>query len=304
MAGRSKVNKTKSSSLRTSRQAKTFDNAGAMGADKARLLAEAQQRVREKQANQPKPQPVTAGTLTGRQPPLAPKPIIKAPPPAPKPVPRSVPKPPPKPEPAAEAPDDAPMPKRKPLPPGLQRLSPVARGTALEPEPLPHGPQGWRCPKSGGRWINSQDYQEWHAERPALTADAAKAAAEPLDLAKLKAGDSGAGKRCPEDGGFLIAHRVGQGLPFQLDRCGACGGIWLDAGEWNALLSLNLHGELTRIFTTNWQAKVRREEQSRARDESLRNKLGPKDFERLRTVSKWLRDHPHRNLIVARLQEP
>jgi len=36
-------------------------------------------------------------------------------------------------------------------------------------------------------------------------------------------------KFCPDCGRFMRRHKVGHGIAFVVDRCGTCGGFWLDA---------------------------------------------------------------------------
>lgn len=86
-----------------------------------------------------------------------------------------------------------------------------------------------RCPEGGGAWVRPGAYWKWHERHADDAAPDASAGTEPPIQ------DSPAGKRCPEDGAFLIRHDVGHGLDFHIDRCGHCGGIWLDAHEWEAL---------------------------------------------------------------------
>lgn len=317
MAGRNKVNKTKSGSGRRNRQARRAgEKQGPQGTKKAELLAEATRRVQARQA--------TAPSQSAKATPAPTKPT----PPA-KPVMRTVdPKRPsqnviPSPDAEAAASDSGrsaskasasasrgsvkgskpPTPTPKPAAPrGPRKESPFDRNVALEPAALPAGPSAWHCPVSHGVWINSRDYQEWLQTRDPKEADEFPLG-DPPDLDQLKQNDSRAGKRCPEDGGFLILHRVGHGIPFNLDRCGSCGGVWLDKGEWRALLAKKLHADLTRIFTSAWQAKIRHEDQQRARDATLHKRLGDADFAHASEFASWLKAHPSRAEIFAWLQE-
>lgn len=51
--------------------------------------------------------------------------------------------------------------------------------------------------------------------------------------------------KCPKDGGDLVVETV-QGV--QIDRCPECQGIWLDAGELEALARQEESGFLGRVF--------------------------------------------------------
>lgn len=115
--------------------------------------------------------------------------------------------------------------------------------------------------------------------------------------------DSRAGKRCPEDGGFLIRHRVGHGLDFHMDRCGRCGGVWLDADEWDALKSRGLHDSLHLVFTSAWQAEVKRQQQAETRQRQLERVLGAEDTKKVRAWRTWILSHPRRHTIQAYLSD-
>ena len=182
--------------------------------------------------------------------------------------------------------------------------SPVAPEVELEAVTLDRGPCAWRCPKTGGIWVRAADYHDWLDGRDGYQSEIFPPAEnEPSAVAAIddSLADSPAGKRCGEDGAFLIRQPVGHGLSFHVDRCGKCGGVWLDAGEWETLKQHDLHESLTRIFTAAWQEQIRRERHDSAVDEALQSKLGDADYARLREVEVWLRTHPHRHAILARL---
>lgn len=173
--------------------------------------------------------------------------------------------------------------------------SPVDVDVKLERTELEAGPVAYRCPKSAGVWVRSVDYQAWLAKPHEAGATVM------LPPAPAEMVDSPAGKRCTEDGAFLIRQPVGRGLSFHLDRCGRCGGIWLDAGEWEMLRRAGLDDSLTRVFTDAWQAQIRRERHRQTQEAALRQRLGDEDFLRLKKVDKWLRKHPHRSEILTLL---
>lgn len=52
-------------------------------------------------------------------------------------------------------------------------------------------------------------------------------------LKKMESGDTAALPPCPKCRGALETYRF---MDFVLDRCSACGGIWLDQGELEAIL--------------------------------------------------------------------
>ena len=95
--------------------------------------------------------------------------------------------------------------------------------------------------------------------------------------------------------------KVGRGAAFEIDRCGGCGGTWLDAREWEALRRLGLHDDIHFIFSAAWQADVAREERERMRDQMLLTKLGEADWAEIQRVREWLLAHRHRDELSAYL---
>ena len=87
------------------------------------------------------------------------------------------------------------------------------------------------------------------AEEDKYFAERDKAALEKIRSAKLAEQESSirdlAKGRCPKDGSRLTA-RTQDGV--EIDECGTCGGIWLDAGEMKALSQKENEGWLGRVF--------------------------------------------------------
>lgn len=174
--------------------------------------------------------------------------------------------------------------------------SPIDQQTGLETTELVDGLCVMRCPASGGAWLRPGAYWAWRegggAERVS--------AGDGEDVAPDA--DSAAGKRCPEDGAFLIRHRVGHGLDFHLDRCGHCGGIWFDREEWEAVARAGLAKDLNFIFTSAWQAEVRRQHAEAKRETRLRDRLGDDAYDKLRDVRAWIDAHPRGPEMLAFLR--
>ena len=88
-----------------------------------------------------------------------------------------------------------------------------------------------------------------------------------------------------------------------MERCGNCAGVWLDAGEWEALKRRNLHDDIEEIFTTAWQTKLEKEASADAADAALRKSLGADDYTEIKRVKAWLAKHPKRSQLLAYLTE-
>jgi Zn-finger nucleic acid-binding protein len=127
------------------------------------------------------------------------------------------------------------------------------------------------------------------------------ASPEPGEPDDLEVQESQRIKTCPECNHFLIRYRVGHGLDFSIDRCGACGGLWFDQNEWEILKLRNLHDDVHLIFSAAWQLRAAREEEVQRRRDRLLKQLGAEDFSEVERMHNWLRTHPRRSTILAYL---
>ena len=108
---------------------------------------------------------------------------------------------------------------------------------------------------------------------------------------------------CPRDGRILIKYDVGHEIPFKIDRCGNCAGVWLDENEWEILKKCNLHDELNRVFTDYWQEEISREETKKTLEKMYREKFGADDYEKVREFKKWADENGKRSEILAYLDD-
>ena len=174
---------------------------------------------------------------------------------------------------------------------------PVDDATLLRTELAP-GLPAFECSSCHGRWLRYGDYLGWR-ERQGTDVQETPPDAHAQSLAPEPA--LGA-RRCPDCGRFLTRYRVGHGIPFSLDQCGQCNGVWLDASEWETLQSRGLHDDLHHMFGPAWQHGVRTEEQRRLTDAQFTRQLGAEDFARVREFGAWLAEHPKASEALAYLQ--
>jgi Zn-finger nucleic acid-binding protein len=170
--------------------------------------------------------------------------------------------------------------------------SPVCPGAAmvlreLEPALFVHV-----CPRSSGMWIPLQSYLLWKSQPRHETEDGPTVETrEPADDSRRPT------LICPESGRLLIRYKVGHGLPFHIEVSPETGGVWLDAGEWEALKSKGLHLELNAISTVSYQRKIRTEEHEEAVARTFRQRIGEDGFEKAAAFKQWLTSHPRRRHI-------
>lgn len=158
----------------------------------------------------------------------------------------------------------------------------------LEPD-LP----GLACDECGGVWVSRANYDAWRARQPAaIPENPAPVAVEVTDTHKAKI--------CPECRHLLLPYRVGHGLPFSIDYCGACGGVWFDKNEWTAIKAKNLHGDLHDIVSDHWQVAVRQADMQEKIEQTYQRLLGPA-YEKAADVRAWLQKQPLKSLLLAYL---
>lgn len=151
----------------------------------------------------------------------------------------------------------------------------------------------YRCPESSGHYITLQDYWSWLKKQPSRlehlppAPETCPEAIEPREA-----------RICPESGTIMIRYKVGHGFPFTIDRS-ITGGVWFDAGEWEALRTRNFHDEIHLVFTAPWQNAIMLAAAEDVHQNMLTNRLGENLFQQLADLKELLKDHPHRELALA-----
>jgi Zn-finger nucleic acid-binding protein len=174
--------------------------------------------------------------------------------------------------------------------------SPIHTDIYLQRVELEPGLEAFQCPKSRGYWIPLQAYTTWQ--------DRHRDRIRPLPAGYEPHFEENAYQRtliCPESGCVLLRYRVGQGLNFRIDRSAKTGGVWLDAGEWEALKDKNLHDELHLIFGAPYQRRIRTDESHAQLRQLFAQRIGSADFVRVNEFRHWLHQHPRQREILAYL---
>jgi Zn-finger nucleic acid-binding protein len=172
---------------------------------------------------------------------------------------------------------------------------PVCKET-LQDFTLEEGLPAQKCPSCDGVWVSSNPYLTWLRQHG-------------MDLPEKKILDDDLTSRdikelkiCPDCGHILSPFQVLSSPKLFLDHCGHCNGVWLDKGEWKSLVDRNLHDNLNSFFTRPWQARVQEDNTFGVMDKLYREKFGEADYERVRQFREWLKDNPHRPILLAYLQ--
>lgn len=167
--------------------------------------------------------------------------------------------------------------------------------TPLRSAPLDHDLRAFECGGCVGHWIRFGDYLAWRERQPGDMPEVPPEAAGEVPEARESV------RRCADCGHLLARYTVGHGVPFAIDRCGSCNGVWLDGAEWEALRARGLHDNLHQMFGPGWQFAVRTEERRQRTEAQFARQLGG-DYERARDFGEWLAEHPRRSELLAYLQ--
>jgi Zn-finger nucleic acid-binding protein len=173
---------------------------------------------------------------------------------------------------------------------------PVCREQTLTENQLEADLACLRCSKCNGSWVSVWQYDQWLSlQRENLPEK------ESDPTITLVSGETAGVRFCPGCNYLLIKYQIGHQVPFTLNRCGHCGGVWFDKNEWEILKSRNLHDDVHLVFSPTWQSAVRREEHKQAIDEILREQLGDDDLKEIQRIKAWLQRHPKSAELYAYL---
>lgn len=151
------------------------------------------------------------------------------------------------------------------------------------------------CTRCAGQWLRAANYWKWRA----LGGAGAKPNAGAVH--QIEVHDGPGLLYCPDCRHILGRFRVDARVPFTLDRCRNCEGVWFDADEWAALRAGEFHRQLHEVFTDEWQKQVRDGIQAGRAEEQWQRQLGPADHRRIRHIRSWLDAHPKRSELYAYL---
>jgi len=150
-----------------------------------------------------------------------------------------------------------------------------------------------RCTVCKGSWISAANYREWHAAQTPHGPENSEGLADVPVVKDERA------SICPECRAILIPSKVGHGHAFRIDRCGQCGGFWLDNQEWEALRSSGLHSDLHNIATTVWQGKVREESTKKTMRRIYEARFDGDTLKKLDEIHDWVHRHPRKQELLS-----
>ena len=104
---------------------------------------------------------------------------------------------------------------------------------------------------------------------------------------------------CPECRFRMVKYLVGHGLPFSIDHCHGCKGIWLDGNEWEALKKRNLHDDLNEMFTSFSQREAQRQARKKKMEGIYVDRFGLDDYNEIKRIRHWLDTKTNREELLA-----
>jgi hypothetical protein len=117
----------------------------------------------------------------------------------------------------------------------------------------------------------------------------------------VPAAQDGQASFCPGCGAYMARVRVAMQMPFYVERCPNCFGLWCDGGEWEALAAAGLHRVLDWLFTTEAQGLCRGREGLAQERRAMVEKLGLELATQIFELADTLERHPHGDFGVAYL---
>ena len=173
-------------------------------------------------------------------------------------------------------------------------ICPACASTHFQQTRIEGGLPAEQCESCRGVLVDLERYRAWRKTMPAMTL--AAAAAEPSVT-------DGAVRLCPKTGRLMTRLKVDSQHPLRLDYSAAAQAIWLDAGEWDTLVSLGVHGQLDEIASDRWQASVQKAASRERIEQAMQARFGD-DLAELARIRAWLDGQPNRREMLAFLGAP
>ena len=156
------------------------------------------------------------------------------------------------------------------------------------------------CQECKGTWIPAKEYEAWQASQ-VWNREIPQLPSETLDVDFVQSPFDAKAALCPECQRYLSRAKINLKTPFYVERCMQCRGIWCDYGEWDILERLGLHTTIERLFTNEWQTRVREQHYFDKERQATIEKLGSELAERVFELAEALEAHPYGDFGVAYL---
>ncbi len=186
-------------------------------------------------------------------------------------------------------------PKKQPAK-GIMKC-PTCKTPRLEPREIARGLGADSCPQCSGNFLVFETYLTWQESQPAPTKQPEIGTPDPNQTP-----EAAGPKLCPYCGRFMTRFRIALDIPFHIDRCGGCGGLWFERGEWDQCQTRGIHTRLNTFFNDSWQNRLRQEEAKFQQEDRYRALLGPEAYERVKAFKAWAEQHDKKSVLFAYLE--
>ena len=146
-----------------------------------------------------------------------------------------------------------------------------------------------RCTDCSGVWVDLENYRHWRKTMSEIAAMEYAGEIEVVDDAV---------RMCPKTRRLMARVKVCNVIPLRLDFSAAAHGVWLDRGEWEALLALGLHDQLDAVVSERWQRELQ-EAASRERMEKAHRARFGDSYEELLRMRAWLQVQANAAEMIA-----
>ena len=170
---------------------------------------------------------------------------------------------------------------------------PVCKATELTSIQLESNLDAQECPNCRGHWIGGAEYWNW------LERHGSDLSERVQEIETLALAEPGFPIDCPECRFRMVKYLAGRGLPFTIDHCHGCKGIWLDGNEWEALKKRNLHDDLNLMFTSFWQTEAQRDARKKKMEQIYNSRFGEDDYTEIKRIRYWLDTKTNREELLA-----
>ncbi len=156
------------------------------------------------------------------------------------------------------------------------------------------------CRECEGDWIPGHNYQTWRSERP-VTPPNRDVLIQNYHLPYTPSPYDAKAAPCPQCGMMMARGKIALKQPFYLEHCLSCGGVWCDRGEWEVLEQLDLHTNISQIFSNTWQAQVRASYKNELERQAVIDKVGVEMAQRVFDLADLLVKSPNGDFAAAYL---
>ena len=152
------------------------------------------------------------------------------------------------------------------------------------------------CPDCGAVLLQMDDWRRWRNRAPQTPTATAPATEPPADTGRARA--------CPACTRLMQRLPVHNAQDFRVDRCIHCQCLWLDPGEWAALVQLGAALQLDTLLSDAGQRRLQSERLLAARMQTLRQRHGDERIDEVLRFRRWLAGQPLADELLALLRSP